>query len=200
VRALLAVAWITSFVLTACGGGGATVQEGQGGSGSDVGGPVLDWNDPQQWQDPFGEGTTVGSRSEAAAQLPFAPVVPDPLGSPARIVVRTGDATDPTDDAMGLIYDHPKFGKFWVLEGLAQTTQADLESIAENCDPASGCESTNAMVPLNGGIRALQVAGSTTNSIAWLYNGVRFDVLGPTQTFTLASALEVAHLVSEDAR
>jgi hypothetical protein len=96
------------------------------------------------------------------------------------------------DLAFALIYDHPQYGRFHVIERASQTTQQELESLATTCDPAKGCEGEWTVVDLGDGVGALSIRGPVATSLTWLKGGVRFDVAGPSETFTQNAVVAVA--------
>lgn len=73
-------------------------------------------------------------------------------------------------------------------------TQAELESLA-GCDPLAGCEGEWSLVRIRNDITALLIEGDIANSIVWLEDDIRFDVVGPAETFSADEAIEVANQV-----
>ena len=158
-------------------------------------GPPSAEGPPFSVDDPLVNGipTTEG---EAASHLAFDPVVPEALGEPLRLVMTTPDVagTRKEDLAFAVVYDHPDYGRFYIVQAVPQTTQAELESLA-GCDPSQGCEGEWSLVTIRSGVTALLIEGPVANSVIWLEDGVRFDVVGPAETFSAEEVLEVANRV-----
>jgi hypothetical protein len=85
-----------------------------------------------------------------------------------------------------MVYD-PRYGRLQVLEELSQTTQAELESLA-NCNHSKGCEGSWDLVTIRNGIRALVVTGPGSTFIAWLDHGE-----GPPAVLTRDEAITIAN-------
>lgn len=144
------------------------------------------------WDDPLVGGTAV-TESEASNLLAFSPVIPADLGTPEAILVNQTQNLNPSFRVLALIYEHPDYGKFWILERVPQATQAVLEAHAGPCDPALGCEGSWTMTQLDLLTRALQIEGGPlANALIWLKGGIQFDVLGPSDSFNASDAQEIA--------
>ena len=151
---------------------------------------------PAWGDDPYhGGGVRVADLNEATPYLAFRPVVPRALGSPAKFFVN-GNKPDMTAKSLIWVYDQPVYGRFWVNESVAQTSQAWIDSLANN---PTDC-SVNSVVTLRGGTRAAVLvpnpaAGDSSGaaSITWLDHGLLLDVLGFTDSFTKDRAIQVAN-------
>jgi hypothetical protein len=173
-------------VLFAAGCGGATEVPAEP-QGADQG-PEVDWDEP------LVNGSQVSTEEEAALILPFDPAVPTALGQPTKLLVTDPASAELSERVMAIIYDHPTYGRFWIVEALSEMTQGELEALAE-CSPVSDCEGIWSLVTLGDGTTALQIEGPIANSVVWLEGQVEFDVLGPSATFSAAYAIEVANTV-----
>jgi len=127
----------------------------------------------------------------AANDLSFTPAYPGGVGAPSKIEVSDPSGLEPNQRALGLVYQDPSYGRFWVIEEVSETTESWLKGLA-SCDHSSGCEGSWSLVTLKDGTTAVDFAGST-NGVLWLYNGVRYDVFGPPATFSTDDALAVAN-------
>ena len=146
----------------------------------------------QKWNRPFvGDGLTVGSVDEAEQYLPFEPIVPATLGNPEQIVVT--DRKFLRANLLELMYLHPTYGRFHLLEDRNRMDEAFLESRADQINEVGSAEA--GMVPIADEVRGLQVAGCVTNYVTWTQGRVLLDVLGPVATFSPEESLEVARLV-----
>jgi hypothetical protein len=142
------------------------------------------------WDVPFVNAVEVSNLGEAADRLSFAPVFPDDLGTPFRILV-SNTAIEPNQRKLALLYDHPDYGRFNLIEKVSEITLIDLETQAAGCLPETGCSAEMDMVLMTNGIRALQIKGSVANSVIWLQGPLQFDVIGPSDTFPASSSLEI---------
>jgi hypothetical protein len=164
---------LSIVILTACT---------QGGAGDH---PPADWSKPL-----LINAEAVRSIAAAKRRLPFPPVASPELVSKARIFVRAGPPR--VGRALDLMVYDPRYGRLQVLEELSQTTQAELESLA-NCNHSKGCEGSWDLVTIRNGIRALVVTGPGSTFIAWLDHGVRFTVEGPPAILTRDEAITIAN-------
>jgi hypothetical protein len=148
-----------------------------------------------EWDNPLVNGVDVATRDEAAAELAFDPVVPKSLPPSDRMLMTDPEAGGVSKEhlAFALIYNHPEYGRFQVIERVSQTSQEELESLATTCDPAKGCEGEWTLVDLRDGLRALSIRGPVATAIIWLESGIRFDVAGPSETFTKEASIAVAN-------
>ena len=140
----------------------------------------------------------------AAPLLPFAPIRPVGLGAPSRIIVDDPTVAPLRARGLGLRYDHPDYGLFWVQESRppqgisAVQLQADLESLPATCADSEVCTAKLSVETIRGGIRALlQISSRATGatSITWYEGGIEFTVIGPSNTFSGEDALAVANNV-----
>jgi hypothetical protein len=163
---------------------------GPGAGPADMPAPLDTHGPPVDWNNIIVNG--IPSTVELAeSQMDFEVVVPTSLGTPAKVVITDPDSAPREFLSTGFVYDDPALGQYWVLEGLAEMTQKDLESWLV-CDPAAGCEGTWTLAILPGGIRGVLIQGPVGTGVVWLDGGRRFDVRGPSETFTGKAALEVA--------
>jgi hypothetical protein len=147
------------------------------------------------WSQIFADGEKLPDIATAASRLPFRPVAPAAIGRLRAIFVHRG-VKSRARQALGLVIDHPAYGRFLLSEEPTTMTAAQLATIAARCDPAHGCEGTWRMVSLPNGTPALLVAGPASTGLLWLRKSVRFDVYGPPDTFTVASATDVANTIA----
>jgi hypothetical protein len=150
------------------------------------------------WDQPFADSLPVAALNDAARRLRFRPVVPPLLGPPRSIFVHRSLRTS-ENQAVALVYQSARFGRFFVLESPTRTTPAKLEAIPSHCRPERGCVGTWTMMTLDDGTRALLVAGPVSTVVVWLRGDVRFDLAGPADTFTAADAKLVAGVFARGA-
>ena len=151
---------------------------------------------PAWGDDPYhDDGVQVADLKEAAPYLAFTPVIPRALGSAAKFFV-SGNKPDMSAKSLTWVYDQHLYGRFWVSESIAETTQASIDSLGNN---PTGC-SVNSVVTLRGGTRAAVLVGnpaasggSGATSITWLDHGLLIDVLGFTDSFTKDRAIQLAN-------
>ena len=101
---------------------------------------------------------------------------------------------DRENQAVALVYELPAFGRFVLIEGPTALTQAGLEGIAASCQ--SGCATTLAIEPLRDGTRAMLIDGEVSKGYMWIRNGVRFNLFGPADTFSITRARTVANMIA----
>lgn len=147
---------------------------------------------PINWDNPI-IGTDVATTTEAAAHVSFTPFVPKGLGNPVRIQVDSPSA-DHGGMTVAFVYQHPAYGRFFLIERKSSTTQADLEALA-GCNHDAGCEGEWTLVKLKNGTNGLLITGGPTTGIMWLSNGVLLDVFGPIDTFTVPDAMAVTYAI-----
>jgi hypothetical protein len=143
-------------------------------------------------------GVSVTSAEEAQALVPFPVFLPDELGAPARLEVTDPASAAPEMRVVAAIYDHATYGRFWILVGITEMSEEELRSWAD-CDPAAGCEGSWTLVPIRGSEEAILIEGPLATAVVWLSGDLRYDVVGPAQTFGRAAALEVAAEVAATA-
>jgi hypothetical protein len=152
--------------------------------------PVIDWDRPMGT-----EGLQIPDADAAKDLLAFSPMVPsDSLGAPTAVWL-----SNPSFEALQgreiiFVYDHPKYGQFFVEEQVSQTTQAHLEALAV-CDHASGCEGKWTLIDLQNKSKGVLVEGPRYTGLIWLSGGIRVNALGPSGSFTGSDAIAVANSV-----
>lgn len=157
-------------------------------------GPDIDWDSLNS--------PTIGVPSVEAALplLPFTPIVPAAeLGAPSKIIVSDPSVFSKENRGLGLRFDHPSYGRFWVTQdplpsGISQEQlQADLESLAD-CEDR-GCEGEWSLETIRGGIRGLLLIAPPhgATAVEWYENGIEMSVMGPPDAFTGEEALAAAN-------
>ena len=139
---------------------------------------------PINWDKPLVGATEVTSFSDAARHLNFKAIAPRLALSPLKIMVSDGEA-------VAWVYQDPTMGRFILIENRTQFTQAQLEALA-GCDHQTGCEGQWTLTKIRNGTTALLIAGNRTTGVMWLRSGVTFDVYGPSDSFTVDMATNVA--------
>jgi hypothetical protein len=132
--------------------------------------------------------SAVGSVAEAAKELPFQPVAPAALGKPSAMLA------SPQTDAFALVYDDPSYGRYWIEETyLPAAREEEFDKLAK-CDPVQspGCNPEWEIAVLSDGSHALTISSPPSTVAIFLQGLVRFDVLGPPDTFKLDMALSVS--------
>jgi hypothetical protein len=152
--------------------------------------------DHVNFDNPMVDGKKLASVAHAAAALPFTPIAPPTAGAPLSIFVHGSDVP-PSAQTLALVYQHPQFGRFMVIELPNVTNEQNLEAEVAQC--ASGCNETWSLINLHDGSKAVLIAGSAgvpyqTNAIIWLRGAVALNVVGPASTFTESDAEAVANL------
>jgi hypothetical protein len=146
---------------------------------------------PPNFDRPFVDGLRLPNIEAARQRLPFAPVFPSAAGQVVGVDIHA-DLTDEADQALGIVIQSPRYGRYMVIEDMTRATQQQLEGLAD-CKPDDGCQGTWQVVALASGIRALYIGGPTVHSIIWLRNGHRFNILGPAETFSRSNVFDVAN-------
>jgi len=166
------------LALAGCGRLGGRIEAEEGGPGPD-------------WDAPLVDGVSLAAVEEAQALVPFPVFLPDELGAPVRLVVTDPASAAPEMRAVAAVYDHATYGRFWVIVRISEMSEEELRSWA-GCDPAAGCEGSWTLVPFRGSDEAILIEGPLATSVVWLSGDLRYDVVGPAQTFGGTAALEVA--------
>jgi hypothetical protein len=148
---------------------------------------------------PFVNSKRLASVQQAQAEVVFRPVAPAAVGKPFSVFVNADEA-DPAQQTLALIYQHPKFGRFMLVELPNFGTPDDLAAIVDNCTSNTPCESEWSLVQLNDGARAALKVGSPTvpfetTGVIWMRGNVAFQLLGPVETFGREAALAIANVV-----
>jgi hypothetical protein len=150
----------------------------------------------EMFDDPFADGAAVADVGTAARVLSFQPAAPAAVGTPARVFLHE----DYTPQALALVYDHPKYGRFTVTQQPVQMEEdvqrAALEQLAATCDPAKGCQGIWTMHDLVNGNRALVIsAPPAMTGIIWIHKGgIRYELMAPSSSLSVATALVVANV------
>jgi hypothetical protein len=148
---------------------------------------------PIDWESPSGF-VEVAGLEEARSAIPFSPLIPK--GRAFRVFV--SEPRVPLEDRGVLFLLRSSAGEVhWVIEGRSEIDQKDLEYLAELCAPAasSGCETHATFVTIRGGVRALlsvTARPGRVTGLMFLEDGLRVDVMGPSDTFTGEEAIAAA--------
>ena len=148
---------------------------------------------------PFVNSKRLASVQQAQGEVVFRPVAPAAVGKPLSVFVN-GDEADPSQQTLALIYQHPKFGRFMLVELPNFGTPDDLAAIVANCTADTPCESDWSLVQLNDGAQAALKVGSPsvpfeTTGVIWMRGNVAFQLFGPVQSFRQEAALAIANIV-----
>jgi hypothetical protein len=150
----------------------------------------IDWSRP-----PFPDAEWVAGLSVAASRVAFKPVIANSLGKLASVYVHRLLPTR-VKQMVGLVYDHPSYGRFFLVEGPTDGNTARLAAWADQCKPENGCEGTWRMIDLTPNLRGLMVAGPVSTGVVWIVGGVAYDLYGPTESFTTYAATVLASAVA----
>jgi len=152
---------------------------------------------PIDWNRPFVDDEPVADVPAASARLRFTPAAPATLASPSSVVVHRSFRPQ----AVGLIYDSPSYGHFYVIEEPSKMTVADLQRLVDRCSPTTGCQGTWRMIALPDGTPALLVSPSDeATTIGWIHHGIEYMISGPPQTLSGDQATALADLFEGSAR
>jgi len=150
----------------------------------------FDWSQP-----PFADSAAVNGLSVAAGRVAFKPRAADVLGKLAGVYVHRSIASR-AEQMLGLVYDHPSYGRYFLVEGPTDGTTAGLAAWADQCKPETGCQGTWSMIDLTPSVKGLLVAGPVSNGVVWIVRGVAYDLYGPTASLTMRAATELAAAVA----
>ena len=144
------------------------------------------------FEQPLLSGRKLPSVADAAANLPFKPVAPGAVGPPISVWI----PAQARQHLLALVYQHPSYGRFMVIEVPNIGTQQDLEGLAAQC--TTGCEEHWSLVHLDDGSEAVLFEGSPvipyeTTGVIWVQNGLAMNVLGPAASFSRDAALALAN-------
>ena len=126
------------------------------------------------------------SVDDAASSLAFQPVAPSALGEPSAILHTDPAAAPSADRVLSLRYDDPSMGRYWLLERPSHSdTSSLLRAAAFDCKSipqSSGapCDAYASMVDVDG-TQVLVIngwGGANLKLVAWVENGVYFEVVG----------------------
>jgi hypothetical protein len=141
------------------------------------------------WDNPLGSAAIqLADLNQAVPYLAFTPVAPRALGPAAKILLDSSSKPDRSAKSVLSVYEQPVYGRFWITESIADTTQDWIDSRTNNL---TGC-SENSVMKLRSGIRAALAVGRVT-SVMWLDQGLLIDLIG--RSLTKEQAIEVANKV-----
>ena len=206
--ALLASAAVTGYLIVSGIGAAASardphIQQSKTTSGANVtpGTPEPARFPTEIFSQPFVDGREVASVAGASGQLAFHANAPASLGAPVSVFVHA----DYRPQALALVYQHPTRGRFVVTEeqiDMSEDVQRQaLETMASTCDPATGCVGSWTMHDLSNGNRALLISDPpNVNAVVWIHSGgIRYQLMGPAGSFSVAAALAVADVIERAA-
>jgi hypothetical protein len=141
------------------------------------------------WDNPLGSAAIqLADLNEAVPYLAFTPLAPRALGPAAKILLDSSSKPDRSAKSVLSVYEQPVYGRFWITESIADTTQDWIDSRTNN---PTGC-SENSVMKLRSGKRAALAVGRVT-SVIWLDQGLLIDLIG--RSLTKEQAIEVANNV-----
>ena len=189
---------VTAFALGGCGQavGGQGVGAGEATSGApetvpatqmtgDGDAPTLDFKRPP----PIADLVAVADVQEASKSLTFVPVVPSTPASPDEVDVSE------LVDTLALVYHGLPFGTFWLEEAVTSDGSPDEIDRLTACDPSvtPGCNPEWKLAVLADGTHAATISSPPSTVVIFFHGGLRFDIVGPPDTFSLTDALVVAN-------
>jgi hypothetical protein len=180
---------LLSFILSACAD--SSLAAGDADQDTNVVDSSQNDGPPPEWENLLIDGDVVGTIPDASAALRFAPTLPIGIGAPDRIVLGGSDGGGKST-ILATRFNTEKHGMFWLIQEESQIDQKELEGLAASCDPAKGCVGSWTVVSLDAGTRALAIVGPEVTSVMWLHGAIRFDLTGPSATFDVAKAREIA--------
>ena len=165
---------------------------------------------PVDWENPVYNGVEIGSVADA--KLQFSPDVPDGLGPAERLVVTPGNESD-LGREIGWVYDDPDYGRFVVLERVADgplteaeheslaaaspgcrtlpATEEDEEKFGKGAGPTIECNYGDAsLVSVRGGTRAILIVGEISTALVWI-EPLDFESVAAYETKFEHPALEI---------
>lgn len=151
--------------------------------------PVGEELRPIDWGNPI-NGVRLASPAEAVTAVSFTPVVPTGSWSLVGVFV---SMVDPTDRSLAYVYDDPVIGRFAVEESRTVRTPADLVTFAEQTGSSGSDTESASIVSIRRGTTALVVVGPNTTYCEYIDGGVDILVIGPSSSFTAASAMAIAN-------
>ena len=145
------------------------------------------------FNEPLLAGRKLPSVADAAAEIRFRPVAPAAAGMPVSVWI----PARATQHLLALVYQHPSYGRFMVIEVPNIGTQQDLEGLVAQC--MAGCEEQWTVAQLEDGSEAIVFEGSPsvpheTTGVIWIHSGLALNVLGPAASFSRDAALALANL------
>ena len=145
------------------------------------------------FNEPLLAGRKLPSVADAAADVRFKPVAPAAVGQPVSIWV----PAQARQHLLALVYQHPRYGRFMVVEVKNIGSQQDLEGLVNQC--LAGCEEQWSVTQLDDGSEAVVFEGSPsipfeTTGVIWIHNGLALNLLGPAASFGRDAALGLANL------
>jgi len=155
----------------------------------------------QMFDQPFVDAREVGDVVQASRELSFRAATPASLGRPAKVLVHR----DYRPQALALVYDHPTHGRFALTQEPIDMPEAvqrnGLEELAAQCNPETGCVGSWTMHPLANNNQALVISSPPdVTAVIWIHTGgVRFQLMGPSDSLGVTAALAIASLVEVSA-
>jgi hypothetical protein len=184
----LAAKGVVVVLLTACAHVGARSSNTS---------PVLDTSSAPSgsidWTHPLSDGMAVDSIAEAAKYVTFVVVSPRGLGDPIAIYVDDPKQISGDGAVMALVYDHPRYGTFWVTEQDPSPTAASFADQIKACQEVP-CDGDPAIVQIQGDQEGLVVSAQSTGvtGLTWIDGPVQIILNGPYDIFTKELAVDAA--------
>lgn len=118
-----------ALLLTATSCGGVVGRDSTDPRSTVSQGPRFPANGPEpNWDAPLVNGVEVPSVAAARPELGFRPTESSEWGQPTRILVTKPTSAPERYRNIALIFDHEDLGRFWIIERVAELSQAELES------------------------------------------------------------------------
>jgi hypothetical protein len=145
------------------------------------------------FNEPLLAGRKLSSVADAAADVRFKPAAPAAVGQPVSIWV----PAQARQHLLALVYQHPRYGRFMVVEVKNIGSQQDLEGLVNQC--LAGCAEQWSLIRLDDGSEAVVFEGSPsipfeTTGVIWIHNGLALNVLGLAAGFGRDAAVRLANL------
>ncbi len=152
---------------------------------------------------PYSSSKRLTDLAQAHSLVAFAPVAPASLGRPLGVYT-AADLHDRATKTIAIVYQHPQYGRFMIIEGPRVGTQSDLETLVAECNGPHPCDADwHLSTMADGTVAAMHVGTSTahaTTGLMWLHGNTAYDLEGPASSFSGATALAVGNLIESTAR
>jgi hypothetical protein len=160
------------------------------------------------WANPLPGSSIASSPQAAAGMVAFPLLLPSHLPAPDSVYVASANSGSASDQEVAMVFKTSNYGQFMVLEDwIPSMTEQDLQarvnlnpgSAQSESDVITSSGVTFSLQTIRGGITAVLESpeagsdGTAPLSLEWLENGVNITVIGPSGSFTPASANSVAN-------
>jgi len=153
---------------------------------------------------PYSSSRRLHGLAQAATMVSFVPLAPSNLGKPLGIFT-AADLNDRATKTIAIVYQHPQYGRFMVIESPRIGSQSDLESLVTQCNGPNPCDADWHLSTMADGTVGVMHVGSpasahATVGLLWFHGDRAFDLEGPSTSFDESAAVAIGDRIESAAR